>query len=352
MRYSILGFNQQRVLSLSAIVKDNKGEDCVLTLDTNDLLILNLIADFPNRVDVKKIMKYNKVFFWASYKEIIDELPILNIKKQALANRFDKLEKMHLVEREYIAVDAKHQNATFFCLTKTYESLLYERGGYRSEIRDGIVVEYDTHNNNITNDNNNKEKEILKEKKSNDDEFVDRIYAMYPSKCPVRNTHLGKCSKDKDRIRKLLKMYSKEDIENVVVHEVEGKFGKSMMQNFSTFLNNFPDPSSLFADNVGGSLAYPLSDDDVNEDDIMPTYDFFERWLDEKCRNLLDNIRGGFPSNNEQFKRLAEFTKEGTKGVAYVCLVLNRDGWEKYNDERGFMWIYSNYIKDNGLYNG
>ena len=196
-----------------------------------------------------------------------------------------------------------------------------------------------------------KEKEILKEK-TDDDVFVDNIYAMYPAKCPIRNTSLGKCSKDKDRIRKLLKTYSKEDIEKVVTHEVDEKFGKSMMQNFSTFLNNFPDPNSLFSDNVGGSLAYPKSVEDVKEDDIQPTYPFFVDWLEKNCRNLLDNIRGGYPNNNGQYKRLAECTKGGTKGVAYVCLVLNRDGWDKYYDEQGFMWIYSNYIKANGLFIG
>lgn len=205
--------------------------------------------------------------------------------------------------------------------------------------------------NNKDIEENSKEKEILKEK-TDDDVFVDNIYAMYPAKCPIRNTSLGKCSKDKDRIRKLLKTYSKEDIEKVVTHEVDEKLGKSMMQNFSTFLNNFPDPNSLFGDNVGGTLAYPKSVEDVNEDDIQPTYPFFVDWLEKNCRNLLDNIRGGYPNNNGQYKRLAECTKGGTKGVAYVCLVLNRDGWDKYYDKRGFMWIYSNYIKANGLFIG
>lgn len=200
-----------------------------------------------------------------------------------------------------------------------------------------------------TNKNNDKEKEILKEK-TDDDVFVDNIYAMYPAKCPVRNTSLGKCSKDKDRIRKLLKTYSKEDIEKVVAHEVDEKYGKSMMQNFSTFLNNFPDPKSLFGKNTGGSLAYPKSVDDVNFEDVMPTYDFYVAWLEKKCRNIVDNIRSGFPENNEQYKRLVEHTKGGARALAYVHLVLNRDGWDKYDDNRGLVWIYNNFIRANGLF--
>jgi hypothetical protein len=51
--------------------------------------------------------------------------------------------------------------------------------------------------------------------------------------------------KDKDRLRKLLKTYSMDEIERVITFEVEEKFGKSYMSNFSTFLNNFPDPNCI-----------------------------------------------------------------------------------------------------------
>ena len=77
------------------------------------------------------------------------------------------------------------------------------------------------------------------------EEFIDRMYALYPAKCPKRGTSLGKSYKDKDRIRKLLKRYSFEEIERVIRHEVESKYDISYMQNFSTFLNNFPDPDTV-----------------------------------------------------------------------------------------------------------
>ena len=102
----------------------------------------------------------------------------------------------------------------------------------------------------------------------------------------------------------------------------------------------------------GNDVDYPRSLEDVKEDDIQPTYPFFVDWLEKNCRNILDNIRGGYPNSNIQYKRLVECTNGGTRGVAYVCLVLNRDGWDKYYDEKGFMWIYSNYIKANGLFIG
>jgi hypothetical protein len=91
-------------------------------------------------------------------------------------------------------------------------------------------------------DTGKKEKPIVVDESS---EFVERIYSLYPSKCPMRGTSLGKCKKDKERIKKLLKDYTEEQIEYIVKKEVEDKYGKNYMQNFSTFLNNFPDPSCV-----------------------------------------------------------------------------------------------------------
>lgn len=89
-----------------------------------------------------------------------------------------------------------------------------------------------------------KEEKTKKEENlfDSDDDFVDMIYSLYPTKCPKRGASLGKSKKDKERIKKLLKTYTKEQIESVVRKEVDAKYDKEYMQNFSTFLNNFPDP--------------------------------------------------------------------------------------------------------------
>jgi hypothetical protein len=74
-------------------------------------------------------------------------------------------------------------------------------------------------------------------------EFVDRMYAIYPTRCPKRNASLGKSHKDKVKIKRLLKMYTMEQIEQVIRSEVDANYGANYMKNFSTFLNNFPEPS-------------------------------------------------------------------------------------------------------------
>lgn len=92
----------------------------------------------------------------------------------------------------------------------------------------------------------NKEENKISSMSKNDEQvFIEKIYALYPTKCPKRGTSLGKSRKDKDRIKRLLKLYSMDEIEKVVKHEIEEKYEKQYMQNFSTFLNNFPDPNTL-----------------------------------------------------------------------------------------------------------
>lgn len=107
-----------------------------------------------------------------------------------------------------------------------------------------------TYSNNTCNDNTtkgikNEINNIVEIRKKAEDEFVDRMYRAYPSKCPMRGTTLGKCMKDKARIRALLKTYSMEQVEKVFAIEIKNKYGKQYMQNFSTFLNNFPDPNLI-----------------------------------------------------------------------------------------------------------
>lgn len=73
---------------------------------------------------------------------------------------------------------------------------------------------------------------------------VDRLYKLYPSKCPNRGTGTGKCAKDKARLYKLLTKegWTEEKLTFAIqsyVDEVTEKRG--YLKNFSTFLNNIPE---------------------------------------------------------------------------------------------------------------
>lgn len=154
MKYSILGFNQDCVLKLQ---KEQGGK--VKKLDATDLLILRDVADFMNR---SKIIKYtidDKVYFSIQYATILEDLPILDIKKQALSDRLDKMVFLNVLEK----IVVKNQSGTFvaFRMGAEYEKLLYSCTNSQtiptsSELQ---VQMYSTtnHNTNITNNSSTKE---------------------------------------------------------------------------------------------------------------------------------------------------------------------------------------------------
>lgn len=141
MRYSIFGFNQEKALSVTKTIERN-GKTITLSLDVTDLLITQQLADFPNRKHITKNIINDKIYFWASYKEILSELPILNIKKQALADRLNKLVELGIIERA--TVDGVYGKTTLFRMGDAYEELLYSRKGNNEEYgeQEGCVVDY------------------------------------------------------------------------------------------------------------------------------------------------------------------------------------------------------------------
>ena len=84
----------------------------------------------------------------------------------------------------------------------------------------------------------------IQENKKEIREAAERLYAIYPSKCPVSRRATGKSSKDKERLERLLKTYSEEELAYKIKRYVkECTEQESYIKNFSTFLNNLPDYS-------------------------------------------------------------------------------------------------------------
>lgn len=176
MKYSILGFNQEKVLGLRKnIMVDGKEKN--IAIDVTDLLILREIADFMNR---KKIIKYtinDKIFSCVKYSIIIEDLPILGIKQQALSDRLWKLCEFGLLEKEVV----KNQAGSFtaFRIGDMYENIVYggieENGSNETQLHkysdtSANVVNYECNNNYYYNNpstktNNIEKKENIKEKK-------------------------------------------------------------------------------------------------------------------------------------------------------------------------------------------
>ncbi len=82
----------------------------------------------------------------------------------------------------------------------------------------------------------------VKESKVNISEDINRVYSAYPSKCVVQGRSTGKSSKDKEKIKSLLKTHSVDDlISRINTYISDCRKSATYMKNFGTFLNNLPD---------------------------------------------------------------------------------------------------------------
>ena len=80
-------------------------------------------------------------------------------------------------------------------------------------------------------------------------ESVERLYALYPSKCPISRRTTGKGAKDKRKLESLLRTgHTEEEIASAIRRYVKESIDSgSYIKNFQTFLNNLPIDDSIFS---------------------------------------------------------------------------------------------------------
>lgn len=199
MRYSILGFSQEQVLSLQEeIIDPNNGKSKVIRIDANDLLILRDIADFMNRRNVIKYVIDEKTFFNVKYSTIIEDLPILNLKQQALSDRLNKLCHFGLLEKAVV----KNQSGSYtaFRIGKKYEECVYDNSyGTSTQIHlhkysntSAKVAEYKCNNNIILNNSstiNSTTKEEDTNVSTKKDDLFEECWKSYNRKGSKKNAY-------------------------------------------------------------------------------------------------------------------------------------------------------------------
>lgn len=107
MKYTILGFNQEKALELG--------------FDVEDLLIIRWFVDFYSSSKMIKMNVGDKTYAWVNYSGVIKDIPILNMKKDTLSRRMKKICETGIMEHETIK-----QGGTFslYKLTDKYDQLI------------------------------------------------------------------------------------------------------------------------------------------------------------------------------------------------------------------------------------
>lgn len=129
MKFTVLGFNQKKAIDLG--------------FDVNDLLIIRWFIDFYHSGKMVKMNVNDKEYVWVNYAKIIEDIPIIGMKKDTIFRRLKKICEAGIMEHETMK-----QGGTFslYRLTKEYEQLLCsseradEEDGIRMDIRKGTDI--------------------------------------------------------------------------------------------------------------------------------------------------------------------------------------------------------------------
>jgi hypothetical protein len=204
---------QRRMISLQIVDSDAFLE---MPNSTQNLYFhLNMRADDDGFIsNPKKIMKITN--------SSEDDMKILFTKRFILGFDTGIIVIKHWKIHNYIAKD-RYKETVY--TEEKMKLTIKDNKSYTDCIHD--VVKMDT--------------QASKGKESIDKSSIDNIYTLYPSKCPFRNTYL-KSSKDKNKIKTLLKTKKEDDLKSLIVNYIANcNNTKTYYKNFSTFLNNLPD---------------------------------------------------------------------------------------------------------------
>jgi hypothetical protein len=141
MKYSILGFNQRKVVELS--------EEYGVKIDCNDLLILSWFTNFRGTGKMKMKLVDEIPFYWVDYKAIITDLPILGVKESMMRKRFQKYIDIGFFDRNSEKVQGGTK--TYYALNDLYFELIQE-SAKKSLQRENITS---AQGENITSDRGN-----------------------------------------------------------------------------------------------------------------------------------------------------------------------------------------------------
>lgn len=148
MDLNVLGFSQEKVLKIKNVKiekRKNTEKEITQTLEIEDLYLLNRLFNFRGSAKTSNTIIDGKVFFWINYKTLLENMPILNMTKEGLMNKFKKYADMKLIERTHIyEKDGVKGTYSYMHITEKLEDLQINKNdvidsGYDDDMTEGIV---------------------------------------------------------------------------------------------------------------------------------------------------------------------------------------------------------------------
>ena len=131
MDINVLGFNQEKVLEIKNIKiekRKNTEKEITQTLGIDDLYLLKRLFKFRGSTKTANRIIDGKVFFWINYKTLLKNMPILNMTKESLMNKFKKYVDMKLIERiQVYEKDGIKGTYSYMYITEKLEDLQIDK---------------------------------------------------------------------------------------------------------------------------------------------------------------------------------------------------------------------------------
>lgn len=83
MQFTVYGYNQIKLVELG--------------LDTTDIVLLRYVEKFINSGNMVEKNFKGEIYYWLNYKNIVEDLPILNLKKDAIYRRLRYMTSLNLL---------------------------------------------------------------------------------------------------------------------------------------------------------------------------------------------------------------------------------------------------------------
>lgn len=303
MKYSILGFNQERVLSLTKEVKDvKKDKTTTISIDVDDLLILSVIADISNRKSIRKVILEDGQYAWISYNVILEDLPILRIDKKQLRRRLDKLVEFELID---LKVERVNGSGTFVYIKigKEYEALKYnidEESKYTIGQKSTEGVDKNVHGDgqkclpkdSLTKqeENNTEDKEERDKSLSKKDDLFEECWEIYRRgrKSEAFKQWVKLTEKEKIKVREHIKYYLDAAESLQYVRHFERYLSKKTFNDIVVKGNSIVfDPENLEDNNgyhpsVDGISIFWLEEEKMYGTVACDLYNIFDGYDDDK----------------------------------------------------------------------
>ena len=261
MKFTIEGFSQEAALSMQKKVKakvKGKEQTKILKLDQTDLILLRWFVDFYPKMKKKIVGEIQ--YAWVNYQSIVNDLPLLQIEKRTVYNRFSKMCELGILihyhdknggsysyygfgEKYSLLIDTDFMNSN----SKGYESKFI--GGMNSNSK-GVGIQIPTKDSSISNSSiTNKEKSIKEKVDSGKQSFpppptekkesgtCQKVVDSFNKTCTSLPQVRSLTDKRKRAIKLILKKYSLKELETVFKKVEESAFlnGNSDKWSGATF---------------------------------------------------------------------------------------------------------------------